>query len=91
MDHANWVRSDNRPGNLRLATNTENVQHRSGPGKNNTSGVVGVYWHKAAGKWCAGIRVNGKNVHLGLFTDIKQAALARTAAEQTYFRFKGQR
>lgn len=91
VDHANGDRTDNRPANLRLATNRENVQHRVGPGLNNRSGVVGVYWHKGARKWAANIRVDGVNRHLGVFTDISAAAAVRNAAEQRYFRLKGQR
>ena len=91
VDHANGKRADNRPENLRLATNTENVQNRSGPGKNNTSGVVGVYWHKAAKKWHASIRVNRKNIHVGLFDDLLNAAAARAAAETKHFKLKGSR
>lgn len=88
VDHANGKRADNNPINLRLATNAENVQHRSAPGKNNTSGVVGVCWHKGASKWCASIRVNGRNIHLGLFTDLAAAAGVRREAEKTHFRLK---
>lgn len=91
VDHANGDRADNRPENLRLATNRENVQHRIGPGLNNRSGVVGVYWHKGARKWAASIRLNGVNRHLGVFTDISSATAVRKAAEQQHFRLKGQR
>lgn len=88
VDHANGNRSDNRPENLRLATNQENVQYRSGPGANNTSGVVGVYWSKASKKWAASIKLGGRNAHLGVFTDLAVAAAVRAAAEQKHFRLK---
>ena len=91
VDHADGKRANNNPRNLRLATNMENVQHRNGPGANNTSGVVGVYWHKASGKWAASIRVNGNSIHLGLFTVIEKAVSVRQTAEIKHFRLKGTR
>lgn len=85
VDHVNGVRDDNRPANLRLATNAENVRRRHRLNVNNTSGEHGVYRHAAAGKWVAAIKVDGKRIHLGLFADIAQARDARRLAEFQHF------
>jgi hypothetical protein len=68
IDHRDRVECHNWFDNLREATNTLNTQNR-GENKNNTSGFRGVAWSKAAGKWQAGIKVDGKRKHLGLFED----------------------
>lgn len=50
-------------------------------GKNNTSGIKGVSYHKKSGKWRAQIRVQGKNYYLGIYERIEDAAAAREKAE----------
>ena len=72
IDHINGLKYDNRLCNLRRATRTENNQNTE-KYSNNVSGLRGVYWHKAAQKWCAEIKVNGKKTYLGLF-DTKELA-----------------
>lgn len=84
IDHINCDRTDNRFDNLREATLTENNRNRSRR-KTNTSGHKGVYWHIAAGKWAASICVDCRTLHLGLFTDIEEAARVRRAAENEHF------
>lgn len=84
VDHINGVRSDNRWSNLRFATHAEN-RRNVGISKYNTSGVTGVCRDKASGKWWAGICDGGKTIHLGLFTEFKDAVAARRAAEVKYF------
>lgn len=51
-------------------------------GKNNTSGIKGVSYHKKSGKWRAQIKVQGKNYYLGLFEEIGDAEAARKNAEE---------
>ncbi len=51
---------------------------------NNASGWVGVSWHVARKKWAAAIRVKGRLIHLGEFTDREEAAQARADAEAEY-------
>jgi len=77
VDHIDGNPRNNRPENLRLATNAQNVGHRTRLNSNNKSGCAGVYWHKGAGKWAACAKRDGKTVHLGLFTDTESAAQAR--------------
>ena len=83
IDHINQDRSDNRISNLRIVTSQENNRNRSMT-PNNTSGHVGVYWDKNREKWAAQIMVSGKNKFIGYFTDIEDAAAARTDANAKY-------
>lgn len=83
IDHINGVRDDNRISNLRVVTNQQN-QRNASMQRNNTSGVCGVEWHKASGKWQASIRINGRRRHLGLFTALEDAAEARAEASRRY-------
>ena len=80
LDHINHDRADNRIENMREASGRENHMNLS-RAKNNTSGVTGVCWQKLAQKWCAQIRVEGKQVHLGYFTHFFHAVRARKLAE----------
>ncbi len=85
IDHRDGQRGKNQGTNLRTACNAENIQHRTRRNRNNTSGVHGVYWHNAANKWAAGIKVDGKTIHLGLFEKLEAAAKARRTAEVEHF------
>jgi len=76
IDHINGIRSDNRIANLRPATPAQNVANRHGAQANSKSGVIGVSWHKRAGKWQAH---RGRR-YLGLF-DTKEAASAAYKGE----------
>lgn len=80
VDHIDGDPSNNSWGNLRLVSHAENHKNQKRH-SNNTSGVAGVHWHKASGKWQAYIRVNGKQKHLGSFDDKAAAVLVRLAAE----------
>lgn len=83
-DHKNLTRADNRRRNLRPATRSQNnCNCRKQP--NNTSGFVGVNWHKQREKWRAYIGVNGKHKHLGLFEDKKEAARAYDEAAKKHY------
>ena len=84
VDHKNRIRSDNRWGNLRLATQAENAIN-SGAISTNTSGHRGVAFHKGAKKWRAYIVVDGKQKHLGLHETIESAASAYKTAAKRYF------
>ena len=53
---------DNRKCNLRIATTSQNGMN-SVLAKNNTSGVTGVCFDKASGKWSANICVNNERVY----------------------------
>lgn len=83
IDHINGDKSDNRIANLRSVTRAENMKNKP-KYKQNSSGVIGVGWHKTTNKWIAKIRINGRDYHLGIFETIEGAAAARAAAEVRY-------
>jgi hypothetical protein len=71
VNHINHVRTDNRLENLEIITRRENVNKRN---MKFSSNYVGVMWSKAQKKWTSSIRVNQKSIHLGCFTDEKEAS-----------------
>lgn len=79
IDHIDHDRANNRLSNLRSVTRAENMKNR--PAYKNSTGHVGVYWHKATGKWSAEIQNNGERHHLGLFKSLEDAIAARADAE----------
>ena len=84
IDHINHDPLDNRKENLRVCTQQQNCMNRSKTSKN-TSGTVGVCWHKGIGKWVARIKINGKYKSLGSYNDLENAIQARKNAEIEYF------
>jgi hypothetical protein len=76
VDHKNGMRHDNRLENLRLVTHQQN-QH-------NRTKAKGYSWHKNVGKWQASIRLNGQQIHLGLFDSPDDAHNAYTNAKLIY-------
>lgn len=83
VDHINHVRNDNRLANIRFVTRSDNQRNQSMSSRN-TTGVTGVYYHKPTRKYMASIRVDGVQIHLGLFATIEEAAKVRKAAEIKY-------
>jgi len=67
VDHINGNRMDNRKINLRLCTNSQNNANKGKIKRVCASKFKGVHWHKGAGKWCAQIRKDNKNIYGGLF------------------------
>lgn len=79
VDHENGRRDANRFVNLREASRSENLAHRTKLMKNNTSGFSGVYFNSQSGKWRAEVKFKGKKLHIGSFNSPKEAAEARKA------------
>ena len=73
IDHIDGNRLNNQKSNLRLATSSQNKINR-GPRGDNKSGFKGVSWHRQRERWAVRLMINGKYQHLGLFTDIREAA-----------------
>ncbi len=80
IDHKDGDPSNNAWSNLRAATSAQNNANRvATPGK---SGITGVVWHRALGKWMARASLDNKTVYLGVFDTIELAAAARAAFDQ---------
>lgn len=76
VDHINHNGLDNRLCNLRLVTVLENNRNRKLP-RNNTSGCMGVVWHKKYKKW----QVSVGDSYIGRFDDFFEACCARKSME----------
>ena len=83
IDHINGIRTDNRIENLRVVSRQENMRNTALL-RNNTSGVCGVSWNKARGKWLAHIKIDGRLKNIGLFDRLEDAAVARAEASARY-------
>jgi len=85
IDHINGNRRDNRLENLRSVHFSDNMKNVA-VSVRNTSGVLGVFWHKTNRRWNANIYHGKKLIHLGTF-DSKESAIkarAKAAAEFGY-------
>ena len=87
IDHINHNRLDNKWSNLRKASRKENMQNYKKPATN-TSGYMGVCWHKNAKKWIASIRINNKRIHLGSFNTAEEGYNAYLNAKEKYHLFQ---
>lgn len=74
VDHMCHNRACVKPGHLRLATQRQNQENRSGANRNSKSGVRGV--SPVGDKWLASVRVNNKAHSAGLFSTIEEAGVA---------------
>ena len=83
-DHANGNGLDNRKSNLRICTPAQN-QYNSRVRAGGTSKYKGVLWRRERGKWISVLRISGKHIHLGTFTNEIDAAIAYDSAAIKYF------
>ena len=74
IDHIDRIKSNDRIENLRAVTKNENSF--------NLNNIKGYSWHKYHNKWTAHITVNGKQKHLGVFSEEAEAADAYLKAKK---------
>jgi hypothetical protein len=79
VDHIDGDGLNNRRVNLRAATVFQNNQNLR-LGRHNTSGVKGVSWNTAKGKWWAEVMAQGQVRRLGYFARFEDACEARAKA-----------
>jgi hypothetical protein len=84
VDHIDRNGLNNQRSNLRLCTKSQN-QHNANMRSDNTSGFKGVSRAKGARSWQARIRVDGKLIHLGSFSEKSEAAKAYDEVARKYF------
>jgi hypothetical protein len=83
-DHADRNELNNRKYNLRPCTNSQNGANRNSQ-RNNTSGIIGVYWSTQREKWVSQIRFGQTRKTLGYFIQKEEAIKSRLDAEMKYF------
>lgn len=79
IDHKNHNKLDCRLKNLRTCTRQQNLKNRKSY-KNSKTGIKGVHFSIAAGKYQAEISCDGKYYYLGLYVSALDAARAYNAA-----------
>lgn len=79
IDHINGKRDDNRIENLRIVSNSENLQ--------NMKQARGYTYHKKLNKWMAKLSVNKEHKYLGVFETEKEAHEAYLSAKRKYHPF----
>lgn len=83
VDHIDNSPLNNKIENLRSATKSEN-QHNRGIKNCNTSGYKNVTWNKKLKKWQVAIKVNKKDIYIGVFKDLELADLIAQEARNKY-------
>ena len=86
IDHIDRNRTNNKPINLRIATQKQNSENmfRS---KTNTTGHRGVHFNKKTktNPWQSHITHNYIKIHLGNYSTLEEAVESRRQAESYYF------
>ncbi len=77
VDHKFQNTKDNRLVMLHVVTQRINTNQKH---LNSTSEFVGVYFHRHHKKWCAAIRIEDKKIHIGSYSDEKEAGEAYNTA-----------
>ena len=82
IDHINCNKQDNRIENLRLCVNgIVNKQNPTGATRRNKSGHPGLFWFAKTNRWRVQITCDRKQIHLGYYKDIEEAAAVYAEAK----------
>jgi len=71
--------------NLRVCTKTQNLQNQQVQRRSKSSMFKGVSYLKGRNRWQAYIKVNGEEIHLGIFKVEMNAVLAYDDTARKYF------
>lgn len=82
IEHDNGIHTDNRWFNLRLADQSTNMKNQTIP-TNNSSGIIGVSFHKSSGLWLAKIGNKGSS-ETTYHNTREQAVIWRKQKEHEY-------
>lgn len=82
-DHINRNKLDNRKCNLRTVTKSQNEMNKDLRKTGTSSGYRGVYLQGK--KFRVKIQIQDKQIHIGYFSDLQLALLARKKAEEQYY------
>lgn len=85
IDHIHGKESilDNRKSNLRIVNKSQNAMNQKP--HNSSTHMTGVSFDKRRNKWRARIKCGGKDIHIGYYITLDEAAAARTKAEDELF------
>ncbi len=88
IDHIDHDGLNNRRGNLRIATQSQNMANQRTQTRFTTSKYKGVTWAVRQNRWKAQIQIDKRNNHLGYFTsEIEAATTYDTAAKEAWGEF----
>lgn len=79
VDHIDGDGLNNLRYNLRVCVQCENLRNTK-ISVDSTTGLKGVSFHKSTGKWQSNIIIHGRQVYLGLFSNVEMAAKAYDTA-----------
>ena len=77
VNHIDFNKQNNKVNNLEIVTNRQNTNLKH---IKSSSSYVGVSWSKTNKKWRSRIVINGKQKHLGFFTNELEASKAYQTA-----------
>ncbi|MFJ5105493.1 MULTISPECIES: HNH endonuclease signature motif containing protein [unclassified Glutamicibacter] len=85
IDHKCRNKACVNPDHLRISNPKMNGEHRAGPNRNSTSGILGVTWDSRKKRWRAQLTHNGVGINAGSFSSIAEAERAVIAKRNELF------
>jgi hypothetical protein len=84
IDHLCHNRACVRPEHLRVVTQAQNSQNRNGAPRNSKTGIRGVTYNTASGKYIARFWVGGKDFYCGAYPTTAEAEVAVVEGRRMY-------